>query len=229
MASTNVIRYQKQSVRQAAALRVLLAGLSLVLLCLGLSCKSSSEGSPPAHSSRRGDNAAGQLVPVVAVPAVIGDINVYLTGIGSVVPLRTVTVKTQVDGQLQQVLFKEGQRVQSGTLLAVVDPRPFEAQIMQAEGALVRDTALLANARIDLKRYEVLSKGGRDPGAAALNPAGSRGASMRAWRSWIRANLDNARLPAHLLPHHVAGDRHRGPASLSIRAISFMQRMQTAL
>ncbi len=136
--------------------------LSLALLCMALSCKSSSEvsssgGSSPGHFSRRGDNAAGQLVPVVAVPAVSGDINIYLTGIGSVVPLRTVTVKTLVDGQLQQVLFKEGQRVESGSLLAIIDPRPFEAQVMQAEGQLGRDTSLLANARIDLKRYQALS------------------------------------------------------------------------
>jgi multidrug efflux system membrane fusion protein len=158
------VRDRKQFARPFAGVWIHTgAAFALALFCMTLSCKSSSEGSASSgsssgHSSRRGDNAASQLVPVVAIPAVTGNINIYLTGIGSVVPLRTVTVKTLVNGQLQQVLFKEGQLVRKGDLLAVVDPRPFEAQIMQAEGALIRDTALLANARIDLQRYEVLSK-----------------------------------------------------------------------
>ncbi len=95
---------------------------------------------------------------VVTAPAQKKEVPVYLTALGTVTPLETVTVKTQVDGQLLTVPVQEGQTVKKGNLLAQIDPRPFEAQLMQFQGDLKRDIALLENAKLDLKRYQALWK-----------------------------------------------------------------------
>jgi len=93
---------------------------------------------------------------VTAEPVILADIPVYLKGLGTVTGLRTVTVKSRVDGELLSVLYKEGAMVKEGDLLAEIDPRNFQIQLMQVEGQLLRDEALLKNAQLDADRYKTL-------------------------------------------------------------------------
>jgi membrane fusion protein, multidrug efflux system len=129
-----------------------------VIVLLGVVAYVMRVGSGNAQSKTAGapGRPARAAVPVIATPARTSDMAVYLTGLGSVTPLNTVTVHTRVDGELIRVPFKEGQRVNAGDLLAEIDPRPFQAQLTQAQGNLLRDEALLRNARVDLERYRTL-------------------------------------------------------------------------
>ncbi len=109
-----------------------------------------------SRSGKAGGRGAGGPTPVVAVKATTGNIGVYVTGLGAITPVYTVTVKSRVDGQLLSVHFKEGDYVRQGDPLIEIDPRPYEAIVVQTQGQLVRDQALLANARVDLTRYQTL-------------------------------------------------------------------------
>jgi multidrug efflux system membrane fusion protein len=95
-------------------------------------------------------------VTVVVATAARGDIAINIPALGTVTPLATVTIKTQIAGQLTQVAFQEGQMVRAGEFLAQIDPRPYQAALDQAEANLKRDQALLANAKVDLQRYRDL-------------------------------------------------------------------------
>jgi multidrug efflux system membrane fusion protein len=97
-------------------------------------------------------------VPVATAQVTQGDVGVYLSGLGAVTPEATVTIRTRVDGELVEVGFEEGEIVEQSQLLALIDPRPFEAQLELAKGQLARDEAALANARVDLKRYATLTR-----------------------------------------------------------------------
>jgi membrane fusion protein, multidrug efflux system len=126
--------------------------LAVCLLAIGVYVFVIRAGEAPSRAAAPGPPP----IPVVAAPARTRDMGVYLTGLGSVTPLNTVTVHTQVNGQLMSVRFQEGQLVRKGDLLAEIDPRPFQAQLAQFEGQLARDQALLDNARVDLQRFRVL-------------------------------------------------------------------------
>src|ERR1700728_64538 len=96
--------------------------------------------------------------PVSAMAVKSGNLNRYLTAIGTVTAFNTVTVKTRVDGQIVNVAFKEGQTVHQGDLLVEIDPRPYQAALDQAEGTLAKDQATLLNAQITLGRDKTLLK-----------------------------------------------------------------------
>jgi len=90
--------------------------------------------------------------------AIKGDIPIFIDALGTVTPIATITVRTQIAGKLQEVAFKEGQLVKAGDFLAQIDSRPYQATLAQAQGQLAKDTALLAQAQSDLGRYQTLVK-----------------------------------------------------------------------
>ena len=108
----------------------------------------------PADAGRAG--LAARAVPVAAEPAHKANLNVRIVALGTVTPVSTVTVRSRVDGQLQKILFEEGHSVEAGAPLVEIDPRPFEVQKQLTEAQLAKDGALLANARVDLDRFNTL-------------------------------------------------------------------------
>ncbi|WP_157678907.1 MdtA/MuxA family multidrug efflux RND transporter periplasmic adaptor subunit [Methylovulum psychrotolerans] len=108
------------------------------------------------NSETKGDWSENAPISISVATARQGDMPIYLNGLGTATALRTVTVHSRVDGELMRVAFTEGQLVRQGDLLAEIDPRPFQVQLKQAEGQLIRDQALLKNAQLDLSRYQTL-------------------------------------------------------------------------
>jgi len=131
---------------------IVVAGAIVLLILLVVLVRGRGRSTAPPGR----DRAAGRVISVVAVPARTGDMPVYLDGLGTVSAINTVTVRSRVDGQLVAVGYREGQLVRQGDLLAQIDPRPFQVALQQQEGQYAKDEAALKNARLDLKRYQVL-------------------------------------------------------------------------
>lgn len=157
----------------------------LAVLALFVSACSSGPG--------EGGGEHKQAVPVTVAAAVQKDIPVQLRAIGNVEPYSTVSVKSQVVGQLAHVHFVEGQRVDKGALLFTIDPRPFEAELRQAEAAVARGIAEARNAEVDAKRRtQLLAQGfvSRDEYDQSQTRAASLAAAVKA----DEAAVENARL-----------------------------------
>ena len=105
-------------------------------------------------STRKPKTSGAPPIPVATATVTLGSIDVYLDALGTVTPVYTATVVSRVAGEITDVHFKEGQIVKKNDLLAVIDPRPYLAALLQAQGQLARDVASLKNARIDLVRYQ---------------------------------------------------------------------------
>ena len=141
-------------VRQSRTGRRLGLLLSLALLGAGIGIAiwwHPWGGQPPRQS--------GETPQAVrTAPVVTGDLPLLLSGLGTVTPLATVTVRTQINGQLQSVGFTEGQIVKQGDFLAQIDPRPYQVALEQAKGTLAHDQGLLAQAKANLARYQQLNR-----------------------------------------------------------------------
>ncbi|KAB7784468.1 MdtA/MuxA family multidrug efflux RND transporter periplasmic adaptor subunit [Methylorubrum populi] len=111
---------------------------------------------PGGHG--RGGRPAEMKQAVGIAPVVAGDMPVVLQGLGTVTPLATVSIRSQISGYLTKIGFREGQMVKEGDFLAQIDPRPYEALLAQYQGQLARDQALLQNSKLDLQRYQTLNR-----------------------------------------------------------------------
>src|SRR3569833_1332785 len=127
-----------------------------IVVGAGWSITTLHSSAPPQGGGRGRFAQSGQATPVGFAAAVKADVPIVIRALGTVTPLATVTVKAQITGQLVQVAFTEGQAVKKDDLLAVVDPRPYEVALQNAQGTLAKDQALLKNAQIDLQRYKTL-------------------------------------------------------------------------
>ena len=153
-----------------------------------------------SHGAGKGDaSGAGVVkratppVPVVVASAKVGELPIYYTGLGSVTAYNMVTVRSRVDGELVNVAFTEGQLVRQGDLIAEIDPRPFQAQLEQAEGQILRDQAQLENARLDQKRYETLAS----QGVISRQQSDTQNAAVHQFEGAIKADqgmIDNIKV-----------------------------------
>ena len=186
---------KKQVIRAVIALVVIVGG--------GFAVRARFQGEARAATGREATAAgADRVIPVIAATVAQEDVPIYLDGLGTVTAFNTVTVKPQVEGRLDKVVFREGQEVKKGDLLAQIDPRPFRAKLHQAEAALARDRALLRGHKLALDRFLALQKDGLatqtqvDDARAAADQDTATLQSDQALIEGARLDVDYARITA---------------------------------
>jgi membrane fusion protein, multidrug efflux system len=170
-------------IKRSSLLTMILAGMVLVLMSCG--------GDSKPASARANVTPA---MPVSVAPVERRDMPYYLTGLGSVNAYYTVSVKSRVDGELVAVNFKEGQNVKKGDLLAVIDPRPYEVMLEQAQATLFKDQASLRDAKLNYQRFKDLLQ---NSGAMSQQQVDTQGALVDQLEGTVRndqAAIDNVKL-----------------------------------
>ena len=182
--------FQPASVERVRGLPKL-ANPLIALIFLLVVMASSCGGDPKPGLARA---SVVPVVPVSVATAERHDVPYYLTGLGSVNAYYTVSVKSRVDGELMQINFKEGQNVQKGDLLAVIDPRPYQVALEQAQAALFRDQAQLRDAKLNFERFKGLLQ---SSGAMSQQQVDTQGATVDQLDGTVRndqAAIDSAKL-----------------------------------
>jgi membrane fusion protein, multidrug efflux system len=181
------LRFGLLTAQLGVKLRFILAALAMACLAL-LSCNSSDPKSGSARAS------VAQSVPVSVSTAQRLDMPYYLTGLGSVTAFYTDSIKSRVDGELMQVNFKEGQFVNRGDLLVVIDPRPYQVALEQAQATLFKDQASLRDAKLNYERYKGLLQ---NSGAMSQQQVDTQATMVDTLEGAVRtdqAAIDNAKL-----------------------------------
>jgi membrane fusion protein, multidrug efflux system len=181
------LRFGLLTAQLGVKLRFILAALAMACLAL-LSCNSSDPKSGSARAS------VAQSVPVSVSTAQRLDMPYYLTGLGSVSAFYTDSIKSRVDGELMQVNFKEGQFVNKGDLLVVIDPRPYQVALEQAQATLFKDQASLRDAKLNYERYKGLLQ---NSGAMSQQQVDTQATMVDTLEGAVRtdqAAIDNAKL-----------------------------------
>jgi membrane fusion protein, multidrug efflux system len=165
---------------------------SFLVLLLLPSFFTACSGSSSSPSRARANTP--QTVQVTVAPALREDLPIYLTGLGSIEAYYTVSVKSRVDGQLVDVKFKEGETVKKGALLAIIDPRPYQVQLDQAQAQLFKDQATLRDAKLNYQRYKDLLQ---NSGAMSQQQVDTQQATVDQLEGTVRndqATVENAKL-----------------------------------
>jgi multidrug efflux system membrane fusion protein len=153
---TEVPPYGRPPTKPRSSWGVVVACLVVLLVIAGIVWWTRQQGEPQQQAGRGGRSGGA---PMSIVPETVGkgDIGINLNALGTVTSLATVTIRTQISGYLIKVVFKEGDEVKKGDLLAEIDSRPYEAALAQQRGQLARDEAALKGAQVDLTRYQGLA------------------------------------------------------------------------